>query len=180
MESRRFEVRSVDVSLMKIAPYNPRVELTPMDREWRSIENSLDSFGYIEPIVWNERTGNIVGGHMRFKVLKERGRLPKEIECVVVDLSEDDEKACNMALNKATGLWDRERLDSLLEDLKGGRFDMDGFGFEEIEFDWDDVKDLSEDTYEEPDNPRTTCPHCGFTDESRHFRKTSKPDGGGS
>ena len=27
--------------------------------------------------MWNERTGNIVGGHMRFKVLKERGRLPK-------------------------------------------------------------------------------------------------------
>lgn len=67
MESRRFVFRSVDVSLMKIAPYNPRVELTPMDREWRSIENSLDSFGYIEPIVWNERTGNIVGGHMRLR-----------------------------------------------------------------------------------------------------------------
>lgn len=124
MENRRFVFRSVDVSLMNPAPYNPRVELTPMDREWRSIENSLDSFGYIEPIVWNERTGNIVGGHMRYRILKERGRLPKEIGCIVVDLSED--------------------------------------------------------TYEEPDNPRTTCPHCGFTDESRHFRKTSKPDGGGS
>lgn len=167
MENRRFVFRSVDVSLMNPAPYNPRVELTPMDREWRSIENSLDSFGYIEPIVWNERTGNIVGGHMRFKVLKERGRLPKEIGCIVVDLSEDDEKVCNMALNKATGLWDRKRLDSLLEDLKGGRFDMDGFGFDHMdeEFFRDEEPSRSEPS---SDERWVVCPNCRevFRDES--------------
>ena len=35
-------------------------------------------------IVWNKRTGHIVGGHQRFKVLKHQGHT--EIECVVVDL----------------------------------------------------------------------------------------------
>ncbi|WP_268988045.1 hypothetical protein [Paenibacillus polymyxa] len=25
--------------------------------------------GYIDPIIWNERTGNIVDGHQRYKIM---------------------------------------------------------------------------------------------------------------
>ena len=171
------EIREIAVERISPAPYNPRVDLTPEDREYGYIENSIHRFGYIEPIVWNEETGRIVGGHQRFKILKAQGA--ETVQVVVVHFDEEKEKACNLALNRAVGKWDDDKLDLLLCEMKGKGYDMEPFGFEEIEFDWDDVKDLSEDTYEEPDNPRTTCPHCGFTDESRHFRKTSKPDGGG-
>lgn len=44
----------------------------------------IDKFGVLEPLVWNETTGNLVGGHQRFKILKDKGL--KEVDvCVVVD-----------------------------------------------------------------------------------------------
>jgi len=55
----------------------------------------------VEPIVWNKRTGNIVGGHQRLKVLLDMGM--REVDCVVVDLDEAKEKALNLALNKIQG-----------------------------------------------------------------------------
>lgn len=153
------DIKLVDTKKLNPAPYNPRLDLTPADREWRNIENSLDSFGYLEPIVWNERTGNIVGGHIRYKILKERGTLPKKIECVVVNLSEDDEKACNLALNKATGLWDKERLDSLLQDLETSKFDMDSFGFDHIDEEFfRDPEPVKEQT--QSDERWVICPNC--------------------
>lgn len=158
-------IKMVATKKLNPALYNPRIDLTSMDREWRNIENSLDAFGYIEPIVWNERTGNIVGGHMRYKILKERGKLPKEIECVVVNLSEDDEKACNLALNKATGLWDKERLNSLLETLKDSKFEMDNFGFDHIDEEF--FRDNEPSTAEPSSERYVMCPNCKevFKDE---------------
>lgn len=48
-------------------------------------------FDLVEPLVWNKRTGNLVGGHQRLKILKEQGRT--EVEVSVVDLSPIKEKA---------------------------------------------------------------------------------------
>ena len=47
------------------AKYNPRKDLKPGDPAYEKIKRSLRDFGYVDPIVWNEVTGNIVGGHQR-------------------------------------------------------------------------------------------------------------------
>jgi ParB-like chromosome segregation protein Spo0J len=94
-------IQMVDVKEMKPAKYNPRKDLKPADKQYQHIKNSIETFGYIEPIVWNKRTGNIVGGHQRFKILKAQG--DKEVECVVVDFDDAKEKAANAALNKTSG-----------------------------------------------------------------------------
>ncbi|MBP2032683.1 hypothetical protein J2Z42_001357 [Clostridium algifaecis] len=70
--------------------------------KYKKLKRSIETFGYVEPVIWNKKTGNIVGGHQRFKVLKQEGA--KEIECVVVDISSDEEKALNVALNKVSTL----------------------------------------------------------------------------
>jgi ParB-like chromosome segregation protein Spo0J len=44
----------------------------------------------VEPVIWNKRTGNIVGGHQRYKVLKSLGNT--EIDCVVGDIDEKRER----------------------------------------------------------------------------------------
>ena len=49
------------------------------------------------PIVWNERSGNIVGGHQRFKHLVESGE--KDVDVVVVDLDDNEEMSLNIVLN---------------------------------------------------------------------------------
>lgn len=72
------------------APYNPRKDLKPSDAEYEKLRRSLEEFGYVEPVIWNERTGYVVGGHQRLKVLRELGET--EIDCVVVDMPEAQEK----------------------------------------------------------------------------------------
>ena len=80
------------LSELRPADYNPRKALTPEDKEYQDIKRSIEKFGYVDPIIWNEVTGNIVGGHQRFKVLKAEGAT--EIACVVVRIENpDDEKA---------------------------------------------------------------------------------------
>ena len=77
----------------------------------------------IRPLIWNKRTGNLVGGHQRFKVLIAQGA--KDVEVSVVDLPLEKEKALNIALNKISGDWDEQKLAELLNDLiKETEFDF--------------------------------------------------------
>ena len=45
----------------------------PGDAEYEKLRTSIEEFGYVEPVIWNKRTGNIVGGDQRFKILTEQG-----------------------------------------------------------------------------------------------------------
>ena len=124
------------------ADYNPRKDLKPGDPEYEKLKRSLEQFGYVEPVIWNKTTGRVVGGHQRLKVLQDLGET--EIECVIVELSEEKEKALNIALNKISGEWDTEKLGLLIADLQGADFDVSLTGFDQNEIDdlfKDSVKD---------------------------------------
>lgn len=150
-------VKEVSVDLLKEATYNPRVYLTEGDPSWQKIERSIDEFGYAEPIVWNERTGNVVGGHQRLKVLKAKGY--KTLPVSVVNLSEADEKQLNLALNKIKGEWDYEKLEALLMEFQPAELLATGFTADEValllseddteedDYSWLDVWDDEADSY---------------------------------
>ena len=121
------------------ADYNPRKDLKPGDPEYEKLKRSLEQFGYVEPVIWNKTTGHVVGGHQRLKVLIDMGIT--EVECVVVELPEDKEKALNIALNKISGDWDKDKLAVLIADLQGTAFDVSLTGFDAAEID-----DLFKDT----------------------------------
>ena len=125
-------IEKIKVDMLNPAPYNPRKDLKPGDAEYENLRRAIDEFGYVEPIVWNKRTGNIVGGHQRFKVLRDLGYA--EVECVVLDIDELREKALNVALNKINGAWDETKLAELLGDLDASDFDvtLTGFDMDEI------------------------------------------------
>ena len=82
-------IEKVKVEKIKGAEYNPRKDLQETDKKYNEIKNSLETFGMLEPIIWNKITGNIIGGHQRFKILKMQGAT--EIECSVVDFDLDEE-----------------------------------------------------------------------------------------
>ena len=115
------------------ADYNPRKDLQPGDPEYEKLKRSLQQFGYVEPVIWNKATGRVVGGHQRLKVLQDLGIT--EVDCVVVDMPEDQEKALNIALNKISGSWDNDKLALLIADLQGADFDVSLTGFEAAEID---------------------------------------------
>lgn len=129
----------IPVAKINAAPYNPRKDLKPGDRDYESLVKSIEKFGYIDPIVWNRRTGNLVGGHQRFKILTARGAT--HVECSVVDFDDATEKAANIALNKISGDWEIPKLKELLVDLDSMDFDISFTGFTEAELknliDWD-------------------------------------------
>lgn len=143
------EIRTLNAAKLKAADYNPRRDLQPEDAEYQKLRRSIEEFGYIEPIIWNERTGRVVGGHQRLKVLLEQGA--QEIECVVVDLSDKDEKILNVLLNKVKGRWDIGKLADLLQQLdEAGAMEVTGFEDWELQsllMQYDHIKDLMEEDF---------------------------------
>lgn len=127
------QIQKIPIEKLSPAKYNPRKDLQPGDAEYEKLLRSVEEFGYVEPIIWNKRTGNIVGGHQRFKVLKQLGFA--EIDCVVVDMDEAREKALNIALNKISGDWDTAKLADVFRDIEQYGISLDITGFEPPEID---------------------------------------------
>lgn len=119
------------------APYNPRQSTAKQEQH---LKESLEKFGLVEPIIYNKQTGYIVGGHFRVRELKKLGI--KEVECVIVDLNEADEKELNIRLNANTGSWDWDTLANDWEVV-----DLEAWGLDIPQFDEgndEDLEDLSD------------------------------------
>lgn len=114
MSVTHHETRTVQLDDLKPAPYNPR----RIDRGAAAgLRASLDRWGVLEPIVWNERTGHVVGGHQRLDQLRALGA--KETTVVVVDLDESEERAANVSLNNPGIAGEfTEGLPDLLGDIR--------------------------------------------------------------
>lgn len=144
------QIEKKNVSELLPADYNPRKDLKPGDPEYEKLKRSIEQFGYVEPVIWNEQTGRVVGGHQRLKVLTDMGIT--EVDVVVVSLSDEKEKALNIALNKISGAWDNEKLALVIADLQGTDFDVSLTGFDPEELDdlfRDDVKNgVKEDDFD--------------------------------
>lgn len=115
---------------LKPVEYNPRKRLRPGDEEYERLKRSIETFGYVDPIIVNA-DGTVIGGHQRLFVLQELGF--SEADVAVVDLSKPDEKALNVALNKISGEWDEEKLAALFADLDTEGYDLTLTGFDEAE-----------------------------------------------
>lgn len=113
---------------LRPAAYNPRKKLKPGDKEYEKIKNSIQEFGYVEPIIVNYDM-TVIGGHQRLTVLRDLGYT--EAQCVVLHIEDENKvKALNIALNKITGAWNEQLLADLLVDLQSVDFNMDLTGFE--------------------------------------------------
>lgn len=128
---KKINIQEMSINDITPADYNPRIDLNENDDEYKKIKNSIEEFGYVDPIIWNKRTGNIVGGHQRYTVLKDLGY--DKVDVSVVDMNEQDEMALNVALNKVEGEWDRDKLKNVIEQLEEDRLMFTGFDEDEID-----------------------------------------------
>lgn len=100
-------------------------DLTPAEFNPRAIDPDAESFlhesfrryGMVQPIVWNERTGNIVGGHRKLEFLQKEGITDTEV--IVVSLDDADERMLNLTLNnpRAQGYFLSDNVTALLEEM---------------------------------------------------------------
>ncbi|RRG07460.1 MAG: DNA modification methylase [Lactobacillus sp.] len=143
------ELRTIKVSELKPAEYNPRKKLKPGDKEYEKIKKSIQEFGFADPLVVNKDM-TVIGGHQRLTVATELGYT--EVPCAVVDVDKTREKALNIALNKITGAWDEEMLAALLKDIEASGLDAMVTGFEPPEmeqlFNKVAAKEVSEDDFD--------------------------------
>lgn len=126
------EFRKLPIDSLVPASYNPRKKLKPGDSEFEKIKNSINEFGYVDPVIVNQDL-TVIGGHQRISVLKTLGYT--EIDCVVIDIDKTKEKALNVALNKISGEWNKDLLAELIKDLQSLDYDVSFTGFEPPEID---------------------------------------------
>lgn len=166
MEKVKIEYRNT----ADLLPYanNPRLNDGAVD----AVAASIKEFGFKVPIIVDS-DGVIVTGHTRLKAAKKLGI--KTVPVIVADdLSPGQVKAFRLADNKTSELaeWDLAKLDIELGEIED--LDMSSFGFDDVtggDLDFDDVPDLDEESYEEPEHVMLKCPSCGHIDRKEHFMK---------
>lgn len=140
------EIKIMPITDLVRASYHPRKKAKPGDAVYEKLKRSIIEFGYVDPIIWNSRTGNIVGGHQRIEVLRDLG--VSETEVSIVDLPLEKEKALNIALNKISGEWDMPLLKDLIIELETLDIDIELTGFDEAEIERLLLRDVIEDDFD--------------------------------
>lgn len=82
-----------------------------------ALSGVLDEVGWVQDIIVNQRTGNVVDGHLRASLAIGRGE--KSVPVVYVDLSEAEERLILATIDPLAGMavTDTEQLASLLGEI---------------------------------------------------------------
>ncbi len=161
-EVNGFPVRRIKVADLHPADYNPR-EIR--ESALQGLKASVEEFGMPQAIVWNVRTRRIVGGHQRLKTLAPDA----ETDVIQVNLSEEQEKALNLAFNNPhiMGDW-TEALGAMLDSIEKGLPELMGkLNLEDLRIEVPQLGDLAPpgDFQEVDENTVTTeheCPRCQY------------------
>lgn len=146
------------------ADYNPRKDLQEADKEYQDIKRGIQTYGLVIPLIMNKRTGNLVNGHQRLKVLKALGWT--EVDVSVVDMDEKKEKALNLALSRIDGDFDNKALTNVMSEIRTAGIDPITLGFTKSEIEKMFPKEMEVESLfgEDADNP--------FTDDAEEPEET--------
>lgn len=148
MENHNLKMQKVKTKDLKAAKYNPRRKLEKNDEAYQRIKSSIEEFGYVDPMIVNANNMTVIGGHQRLEILIDLGY--EEVECIMVNLDEKQEKRLNLALNKNVGYWDNTKLEELFDELNLSEEELYATGFSMSEVDnlkTDFISDLLEEDY---------------------------------
>ena len=126
-------VEQVAIDQLRPDPANPR---RISDEELDSLERSIRQFGFVQPVLARKEDSTVIGGHQRLVAARRLGMAT--VPVTYLDLSIEQARLLNLALNKISGSWDDQLLARLLADLQATpNIDLTLSGFGE-----DEIKDL--------------------------------------
>lgn len=129
----RFVVKDIPRSQIKIDPRNPRY----MDHHaHKKLATNLTNpnVGLIDTLVFNQRTGLLVGGHQRLSVLDEQAKGEDYlVRCAVCDLDPKEAANAMLALNNEA-LMGTFEVDSIISLTSDGTLDVKAAGYDSGEF----------------------------------------------
>lgn len=117
---QKFQPQRVHRRDLKNAPYNPRVMTELAEQELREV---LKTHGLVETLVWNRKTGHLVGGHQRIAQLDHlQGSDDYELDVSAIDVPEKKERKLNVILNnpRIQGEYDGDKLLEMFDDPEVG------------------------------------------------------------
>jgi DNA modification methylase len=123
-------VEQVAIDQLRPDPANPR---RISDEELDALERSIRQFGFVQPVLARREDRTVIGGHQRLIAARRLGLTT--VPVTWLDLSVEQARLLNLALNRISGSWDDALLARLLADLQATP-DLDlglsGFGEDEI------------------------------------------------
>ena len=127
------QIEKIKINKLKPAFYNPR---QINNKQYKDLKESIERFDLVDPIIVNKDM-TVIGGHQRLNICKELKY--DKVDCVILDLTKEEERELNIRLNKSGGEFDLDILanEFEIEELKD-------WGFKEIEL------GLNIDKIEEP------------------------------
>tara|TARA_R100001460_G_scaffold39304_1_gene74061 strand:- start:2799 stop:4256 length:1458 start_codon:yes stop_codon:yes gene_type:complete len=119
------KIEKIEINKLQPASYNPR---QISNKQYKDLKESIKKFDLVDPIIINKDM-TVIGGHQRLKVCKDLKHT--EIDCVVLDLTKEEERELNIRLNKSGGEFDMDILanEFEIEELKDWGFKDIDFGF---------------------------------------------------
>ncbi|MBI5285339.1 MAG: site-specific DNA-methyltransferase [Chloroflexi bacterium] len=124
-------IEQVDIDELRPDPANPR---RIGEAELESLTRSLREYGFLQPVIARREDSTVIGGHQRLLAARRLGM--KTVPVIFVDLTLEQARVLNLALNKISGSWDEELLGRMLADLSGvADLDLSLSGFDEDELD---------------------------------------------
>ena len=149
-------------------------DVNPKQHDIGTLHQSIERFGFVAPLIRNETTGKLVGGHGRIETLRQKYQLNKEdppkgikvdeelnwlVPVVTgIEFQNDDEAdAYLVADNRLVELggWDVPDLKELLEGVivKTGTLDGVGYDAEDLQNLLEDVEAAEEEIKDIIDDP---------------------------
>lgn len=159
-------IEKINVDKIKPNTWNPN-QMT--EEQERYLEQEYKRIGYVQPILVRPKDNyyEIIDGEHRWRIAKKVGL--KEIECVVIELSEEEAKLTTINMNKIKGVDNPIKLAELLEELKTDTSLINLVAMEEEEINSlievmneREIEDLSELEEKEKEPKIITCPKCGY------------------
>ncbi len=123
------QVVEVPIDQLRPDPANPR---RISKAELEALTRSLKEWGFVQPVLARKEDSTVIGGHQRLLAARRLGY--KTVPVTFLDISVEQARLLNLALNKISGDWDQELLARMLADLKPVEdIDLSLSGFSEDE-----------------------------------------------